>query len=221
MNLAALLDPASAAIVVGGTACATLLRCGLGNCRQVLVAVAHLGWHRFDAVAVRAEMASQVREIQQDGLIRAHPHHFGDPDFDAATDAMICARSVEALVAVHAAQKARRVQAARRAAATLAQACELAPVFGLAGTLVSLSQLAGSGLGKGSFGAAISMAVLTTLYGLLLANLVLGPLARLVERRAATEEGQRQAIIDWLMAQVRGPAGPRRRERFRLRDQAA
>ncbi len=57
-----------------------------------------------------------------------------------------------------------------RAVRTLAQAAELAPVFGLAGTLISLSQLPAEGLARGALGGAISMAVLTTLYGLLLAN---------------------------------------------------
>jgi len=202
MDLAALLDPTSAVIVIGGTGLATVLRCGLGNCRQAILALAQLGRCGFDAGTVRAEMAVQVREIQKDGLIRAHPHHSGDPDIDDATDAMIGARSVEALVTAHAAQKARRTEAARRAAATLAQACELAPVFGLAGTLISLSQMPGSGIGRESFGGAISMAVLTTLYGLLLANVVLAPLARLVERAAAAEEREREAIIAWLAAQV-------------------
>lgn len=202
MDLAALLDPASAAIVVGGTCLATVLRCGLGNCRLAVVALAQRGHPAFDAQAVRAEMAVQVREIQKDGLVRAHPLDFGDRDFEVAADAMIAARSVEALVATHSEQKTRRMETARRAVATLAQASELAPVFGLAGTLISLSQLPGSGVAKASFGDAISMAVLTTLYGLLLANVVLAPLARLVERAAAAEESERQAIIDWLAAQV-------------------
>ena len=46
------------------------------------------------------------------------------------------------------------------------------------------------------------MAVVTTLYGLLCANLLLAPLARMVERAALAEEGARQQVIDWLAAQV-------------------
>ena len=221
MDLAALFDPASAVIVVGGTLLATLLRCGLGSCRQALVALAQVCGRGFDVETVRAAMALQVREIQQDGLIRAQPHRFGDADLDAATDALIGARSVEALVAAHADQKARRTMAAMRAATTLAQASELAPVFGLAGTLISLSQMPGSGGGQGSFGQAISMAVLTTLYGLLLANVVLAPLARLVERAAATEEREREAIIQWLAAQVDGSGQGRRAGGAETLDQAA
>jgi len=93
---------------------------------------------------------------------------------------------------------------------TLAQAAELAPVFGLAGTLISLSQLPADGLARGALGGAISMAVLTTLYGLLLANLLLAPLARMVERKAKAEEEERQRLIDWLAARLEIELQPRR-----------
>ena len=79
MNPAALFDPSSAAIVVGGTALATFLRCGTTNCRLVATSLAQLGRKHFDAEGTKAELAVQVREIQQDGLLRANPHHFGDP----------------------------------------------------------------------------------------------------------------------------------------------
>lgn len=182
MGLASYFDALSLAIVVGGTSLATFLRCGVADCRRALAAIGQLGRNRFDADAARAELAVQVREIHEDGLLRANPHHFGDRELDDATDALLGSRSVEALLAAHEAHKARRMEAANRAVRTLAQAAELAPVFGLAGTLISLARLPAAGLGKGAYMGSISMAVLTTLYGLLLANLLLAPLARMIEQ---------------------------------------
>ncbi len=210
MNAAALIDATSAAIVFGGTGIATLLRCGMANCCLAASALVQPGRKHFDAGRTKAELSVQVREIQQDGLLRAQPHHFGDREFDEATDALIGRRSVAALLAAHESHKARRIAASERAASTLAQASELAPVFGLAGTLISLSQLPADGIAKGAYAGAIGMAVLTTLYGLLLANLVLAPLARAIERAAAREEAERQTIVDWLADQV-APAIPRRK----------
>ena len=210
MDLATLFDPASAAIVVGGTVLATFLRCGTTSCRNTAAALARLPRKRFDAEGTKAELAVQLREIRQDGLLRAQPHHFGDREFDEATEALIGQRSVAALLAAHESHKARRTRASHRASATLAQAAELAPVFGLAGTLISLSQLPADGIARGAYAGAIGMAVLTTLYGLLLANLVLAPLARLVERAAAAEERERQSIVAWLAEQV-APDIPQRR----------
>lgn len=199
MQIGNLFDATSALVVVGGTVFATIIRCGLADTRAALGALAGLLVKHFDAAQARAELAVHVREMQTDGVIRAEPHHFGDPEFDDATDALIGTRSIGALQLAHTAHKRRRVRQNRRAVRTFDQAAELSPVFGLAGTLVSLSQLPGVG---GDFTGAISMAVLTTLYGLLLGNMIFAPMARAVARAAAHEERERQKVLDWLEQQV-------------------
>ncbi|MCK9541959.1 MAG: MotA/TolQ/ExbB proton channel family protein [Novosphingobium sp.] len=217
-----LLDGPSAAIVVGGTLLATWLRCGSGDCARAARAVAGLSRARFNAARARAELATQIQDIQRDGLLRAAPHHYEDSELEDATEALIATRSIPALMQAHQAHHRRRAGANERAVRTLAQASELAPVFGLAGTLISLSQLPAAGIARGALTDAIGMAVLTTLYGLLLANLVLAPLARKVERASLREEAERQRVIDWLAQQVaeaaphvpqgtRVPQGPRMR----------
>ena len=210
MNLLNLIDGSSALIVFGGTALATVLRSGWSDCRLTVRKLSHLSSKPFDPELARGELAQQIQRIQRDGLLRATPHHFGDSEFDEATDALITRRSVPALLAAHEAHKARRVNESDRAVRTLAQAAELSPVFGLAGTLISLSQLPAAGALTGSFTGAISMAVVTTLYGLLGANLLLAPLARSVERKAQTEEADRQIVIDWIASQVAASTEPRR-----------
>jgi len=202
MNLANLIDGPSALIVFGGTLFSTVLRAGLEDCRLTLVKLGQLRHAAFDPAEVRAELSRQVQEIQHEGLFRAELHHLGDAEFDAATDALIHRRSISGLLESHEAYRQRRLAESDRAVRTLAQAAELSPVFGLAGTLVSLSQLPADGFSGGSFTGAISMAVVTTLYGLLGANLLLAPLARSLERVAQAEEAGRQEVIDWLAGQV-------------------
>lgn len=211
MNVASLLDPVSAAIVVGGTLLATVLRCGLGDCALAISALGQLGRKRFDADEARAELAVKVQQIQREGVLRVQPRQFGDRELDEATDRMIGSRSVTALLETHETHKARRTHEDGRAVRTLAQASELAPVFGLAATLISLSQLPANGIDRHAYMGAISMAVSATLYGLLLANLILAPLARAIERAAAEEESERQKIVDWLAKQVAGAMPARAR----------
>ncbi|MGF7153760.1 MotA/TolQ/ExbB proton channel family protein [Novosphingobium gossypii] len=207
-----LFDPLGAAIVVGGTCLATLLRCGLGDTRAALGAAGRLLRPRFRAARARAELAVQVQEIQQDGVIRAAPHHVGDAEIDDVTDALIGSRSIEALQDAHIAHKRRRQGESRRAIRTFDQAAELSPVFGLAGTLVSLTRLPADPGAASDFTGAISMAVLTTLYGLLLGNLLFAPIGRMILRRSVAEERERQRVLDWLERQVAGAlphtAGP-------------
>ena len=202
MHLENLFDGTSAAIVVGGTALATLLRCGVHDCAVALGALHGALRRRFSADLARAELAVYIQDMQRDGVIRAAPIHLGDAEVDAATDALIGTRSLAGLEQAHQAGKRRRADVSVRAVRTFTQAADLAPVFGLAGTLVSLSQLStGPGLAQ-DFAPAIAMAVLTTLYGLLLGNIVLAPLGRMVARLAAHEEAERQKLLEWLEEQV-------------------
>ena len=198
MDLASFTDATSAFIVLGGTLVATVLRCGLGDCAQVMRALAATLHPRFDAGQVRSRLAVQIQDIQRNGLLCAQLRRLGDLEFDQATDALIGQRSLGALLAAHDAQKALRQARAEGAMGVLVLAAELAPVFGLAGTLISLGKLPRDGLDHGSYMAAIAMAVHATLYGLIAANLVLAPLAALVERQARREEAERQTLVDWL-----------------------
>lgn len=207
MQFTSLIDPGSVALVLGGTVLATVLRAGWQDLDQTLRALAALVRPRFSADQAKADLAAQVTAIRQDGILRANPRRIGDSEFDDATDAMIRSRSLNALIDRHHAYRKQRQSASNAAIRTLAQAAELGPVFGMVGTLVSLSSLPSDGLAPGALNGAISMAVTTTLYGLLLANLVLAPLARAVERRALAEERGRQLVIDWLSQQIE-PALP-------------
>ena len=191
------------AIVFGGTLLATVLRCGFGDCGHTLRLLAHgLLGRRFREGPARAALAARIQDIRKDGLVRAPEFHIDDREFDEAARAMIGQRSVAALLATHEAHKAGRTIRAHAAARTLAMAAELAPVFGLFGTLVSLGKLPANGIDRSGYMAAIGMAVHATMIGLVAANLLFAPLARLVERRAAAEEAERQALLDWLAKQL-------------------
>lgn len=202
MDMGHMFDPAAAGIVIGGTLVATVLRSGVGDCRAALGALAALAQPRFRPEAVRAVLAPQVAQARSDGLLRLRVRPCGDATIDGALAALVQTRTLSALHDREDSDRTVRVSAAVRAVRALALGAELAPVFGLAGTLVSLSQLPAEGLGRGQFMGAISMAVLTTLYGLLLGNLIFAPLARAVERRVEAEEAARREIMDWLAAQL-------------------
>lgn len=191
-----LFDPLSLGIVLGGTLAAVLLRCGWRDSGSALAAVAHLFARPFDSDRVRAGLAVQIQEIERDGLLRAQLHHFGDGEFDELSETLVRRRSVQSLYDEHERYRWRRVVMAGTAGRVLAEAADLAPVLGLAGTLLSLSGL--STIAEGDYGRSIGMAVTTTLYGLVAANFLFAPLSAAVERRAQSEEKARQALLDWL-----------------------
>jgi chemotaxis protein MotA len=74
-----------------------------------------------------------------------------------------------------------------RAVAVLRKAAEIAPAMGLIGTLIGLVQMLGNLGDPKVIGPSMAVALLTTFYGAILANMVLNPLAAKLERNAAEE----------------------------------
>jgi chemotaxis protein MotA len=74
-----------------------------------------------------------------------------------------------------------------RSTGILRRAAEVAPAMGLIGTLIGLVQMLGSLNSPERIGPAMAVALLTTFYGALLANVVFLPLASKLERNSATE----------------------------------
>jgi chemotaxis protein MotA len=69
----------------------------------------------------------------------------------------------------------------------LRKAAEFAPAMGLIGTLIGLVQMLGSLDDPTTIGPSMAVALLTTFYGAVLANLVFSPLAAKLERNSAEE----------------------------------
>jgi chemotaxis protein MotA len=206
MSYERLFDPNALMLVVFGTLAATLLRCGWGELASALRMAARLFRRRFSEPKVRAALAAQVRHINAQGLLRAEIGVVADEDLNEALCAMLHRRSVEAIAEHHAMQRVRRQRVAADGARVFNLAADLGPVFGLAGTLVALSQLPAGGLAPEAISTAVSTAVLTTLYGVVTANLVYGPLGRQITRVAEREEEDRQLVVDWLTSQLRIPS---------------
>ena len=95
--------------------------------------------------------------------------------------------------------------------AILRRAGEVSPAMGLIGTLVGLVQMLGSLDSPERIGPAMSIALLTTLYGALMANVVFLPLASKLERNATVEQLANQIYI-MAVASMGRQENPRRLE---------
>ncbi len=73
---------------------------------------------------------------------------------------------------------------------------DAAPAFGMIGTLVGLVQMLMNLSDPSTIGPAMAVALLTTLYGALLANLLFLPMADKLDLRAGMERETRQLILD-------------------------
>ena len=105
------------------------------------------------------------------------------------------------------------------AAALYDKASSVAPAFGMVGTLVGLinmlksMNLSGDG-GADSLGTSMGTALITTLYGCLLAHVVFGPVAQLLRGRDSEEGLCKQIIVEGVMAIQAGENPKSLRERL-------
>ena len=90
------------------------------------------------------------------------------------------------------------------AAAMYDKAGAVAPAFGMVGTLVGLINMLKSmsldGDGSSSLGDSMGTALITTLYGCILAHMFFGPIAQLLRGRDAEEVLCKQIIVEGVMA---------------------
>ncbi|WP_086739927.1 MotA/TolQ/ExbB proton channel family protein [Erythrobacter colymbi] len=212
-TLSSLFDPGALAIVVAGTVLATVARTGWRDFGEALRSAGGLLRRGFSSEANRKALAQAVSAIQRDGPRRADPMLPPDRALGLMLETYLRHGALEPLASIRRAERAldeaRRVNAAQ----VFGWAGELAPVFGLIGTLYGFTQLTPhpDAAATTTIMAAISTAVLTSLYGALIAHLVCYPVASAIERRGNDDEREREALADWFVAQIeRNPAqGPR------------
>ncbi|MDG2032854.1 MAG: MotA/TolQ/ExbB proton channel family protein [Rhodospirillales bacterium] len=75
-----------------------------------------------------------------------------------------------------------------KSVSVLKKAAEYAPAMGLIGTLIGLVQMLGNLEDPSTIGPSMAVALLTTFYGALLANMVFNPLATKLERSSSIED---------------------------------
>lgn len=104
-----------------------------------------------------------------------------------------------------------RTERGKQSASVLRRAADCAPAMGLIGTLIGLVQMLGQLDDPSAIGPSMAIALLTTFYGAVLANIVLTPLAVRVERRVA-DEATGRAVIRLGALSIAQRENPRRLE---------
>ena len=99
----------------------------------------------------------------------------------------------------------------RQSASVLRKMAEFAPAMGLIGTLIGLVQMLGNLQDPSTIGPAMAVALLTTFYGAVLANMVFLPLASKLERNSGEEALIHQVFL-LTSASIGRQENPRRLE---------
>jgi chemotaxis protein MotA len=186
ITLGAFLDPAAIGIVAGGTVLATLLRTSLGDVGRGVAALGALARKPFDALG---------RIARRHGMHALDRSVIADRDVAAAVAGIVDGATPDEIT--RQLDERRRARILRHAAAAdmWAGAAEVAPAMGMVGTLVGLVKMFWAMTDPAAIGAGMAVALLATLYGALVANLIAMPIAVRLRRRARAEAEERTRLV--------------------------
>ena len=198
--LGAFLDPAAIGIVVGGSVLATALRTPWRDLKRGIAAISVLPRRRFDAAPLLQQIDSLGRIARRHGTIALDRSVITDPDVAAAVAGIVDAVPVSEIGAELIQRRRARIERHAAAADMWNGLAEVAPAMGMVGTLIGLVRMFSAMSDPATIGGAMAIALLATLYGALLANLVALPIATRLRRRAREEAVERARIEAPLIA---------------------
>jgi len=217
-NYMVFVSGSSVVIVLGGTLASTFLgfefRYVVGALKAIL---GTFSVHRLDQASLNAEVGRVIRWaylVQKDGIVALEAEAKSTPGWDGG----FLLFGVELILTGYNGEETRRIlsntieSAHERGlvrAGILRNMASTAPAFGMIGTLVGLVvMLDKMGDDPSGIGAGMAVALITTLYGVLLARLVFGPVGNKVQQREDIARFRNYLILDGL-AMLADKASPR------------
>lgn len=199
-TLAPFLDPAAIGIVVGGTTLATMLRTPGRDLARGVAALRAIGRTPFDAGGLVTQVEALSRITARHGVMQLDRSVIRDPDVAAAMAAIVDGADGARVRALVDERRIARFERQRAAADMWSAAAEFAPAMGMVGTLIGLVQLFTAMTDPSAIGGAMAIAVLATLYGALVGNLICLPVAARLRRLARAECIERGRLVEPLAA---------------------
>jgi chemotaxis protein MotA len=187
----AFLDLSALLIVVGGTLAVTIICFPLGDVARAFGAgFRTIGARRSPPGTAAIVLLKLAEKARRDGVLSLQnqlKQFAGEPFLSRGLTMIIDGMTADEADNVLRREIAATAQRNQRAAQVLRRAAEVAPAMGLIGTLIGLVQMLGNLSDPTALGPAMAVALLTTLYGAILANMVFAPLASKLERSAGEE----------------------------------
>lgn len=204
------LDPAAMAIVAGGTFGALVLRTPLRDLARGVAALSVLPRGRFRADPLIDQIGAFGRIAQRHGVLALDRSIIGDPDVAAAVAEIVDGAEGDAVAALLEARRVARTERHLAAIEVWTSAADLAPAMGMIGTLIGLVRVFLKMNDPSAIGGAMAIALLSTLYGAVLASLIAMPVAGRL-RRAAREEAFERVRLEAPLRTLAKREAPRRR----------
>lgn len=200
-ELGMFVDGPSIVIVVGGSLFAVMAKFGLGQFLSAgKVAAKSFVVKNPDPSDVIAEVVTLADEARKGGLLSLEGKEVSNDFLKRGIQLLVDGHDPDVVKALLAKDRNQTVERHARGASLFGAMAEVAPAMGMIGTLVGLVAMLANMDDPKAIGPAMAVALLTTLYGAVIANCVAGPIADKLRLRAAEEALIKSLVIDALLA---------------------
>jgi chemotaxis protein MotA len=143
-----------------------------------------------------AQAISLSKRARKHGLLSLEKVRIRNPFFRKGIQLCVDGRELDYIRGILTKEMALSIQREETGARVFQAIGEFAPAFGMFGTLVGLVQMLSSMSDPTTIGRGMAVALLTTLYGVLMANLIGIPIAEKLEAKSEQERATRSLIIE-------------------------
>lgn len=221
-ELSRFLDPASLAIVFGGALVISALRAARGDVRRAFAALRPCvsADPEADALAAIVAVGKIEKLAEARSIACADRIKTAERFLRRATRRLSQAPSAESFAHWAETDLANRERRHQGAIGYWRSVAETAPAMGMIGTVIGLIQMFAVMDDAAQIGPAMALAMLTTLYGIVLATIVATPIAIRLERLSIAELAWQREALDrmlWIAETELAPTAPHRLQRPHLR----
>jgi len=204
-NAAGFLDIPSIVVVVGGTFAVTFVMFPMGVViRTIKVGLKTLLFKSNDPQEIIRLITSLAETARKESLVALEKVNIEDQFLKKGVMLVVDGSSESLVRSVMEIELEFMKQRHRQGQAVFKGMGAMAPAFGMIGTLIGLVQMLSNLSDPSSIGPAMAVALLTTFYGAIMANVVFLPMATKLEERSAEDCLFMQIMIEGVSSLQRG-----------------
>ena len=199
----AFVDVGSVLIVIGGGVAATMVSVPLGRLKSAVSVLKKAMTHKPEEMQkLIAELVSYAEVARRDGILSLEgaASDIEDPFIVRGIQMAVDGTDPELIEQIMSTELENLVDRHDNGRAIFESLGKFLPAFGMIGTLIGLITMLANMEDASKIGIGMSIALLTTLYGAVLANLVALPLAEKLGKRSSEEVLRKTIIVKGVMS---------------------
>lgn len=187
----------SLAVVIGGTFMVTLCQISLGQFLGSFKVAMRAFMHKSSDPQALIEEAIQLADVaRKEGILALEGQNFNDPFLEKGVQLCIDGHSLDVVRTMLSKEINLELDRQNTGVLMFMSIGQAAPAMGMIGTLIGLVQMLANMDDPKSIGPAMAVALLTTLYGAVIANAIALPIAAKLKAINSTEKMNKMLILE-------------------------